>query len=183
MIDVPDEFVRGQAFLSVANIHVVVKDTLHWKRHLAFRDFLRAHADVRDEYGQLKTELTQHEYKDTNDYNAAKESFIKQTQAQALTWYKSRHTADESNYSGGPNPLAADALRSAPRMKLTMNLQYWSIERAAGLIRVLIIVATGPGFAMFWLGAPSDGASSVQKHHSDAGTNSRTGMVGNLIIE
>jgi hypothetical protein len=36
-------------------------------------------------------------------------------------------------------------------MKPMMDLQYWSIERAAGLFLVLTIVATGPGFAMFWL--------------------------------
>lgn len=29
--------------------------------------------------------------------------------------------------------------------------QYWNFERAAGLFLVLTIVATGPGFAMFWL--------------------------------
>jgi len=32
-----------------------------------------------------------------------------------------------------------------------IDLQYWSLERAAGLFLVLTVVATGPGFAMFWL--------------------------------
>lgn len=97
IIDVHDEFVRGQLFIAVANIHVIVKDTLHWKRHLAFRDFLRAHADLRDEYGRLKKELADHEYKDTNEYNAAKDSFIKRTQEQALTWYNNQHKSGESS--------------------------------------------------------------------------------------
>jgi GrpB-like predicted nucleotidyltransferase (UPF0157 family) len=95
IIDVKDEFVRGQEFVSAANIHIIVKDSSHWERHLAFRDYLRAHADVRDEYGRLKTELAQHEYHDTNEYNAAKGSFIKRTQAQALTWYKSQHQKND----------------------------------------------------------------------------------------
>ena len=96
IIDVHDEFVRGQVFISLANIHIIVRDTPHWKRHLAFRDFLRARADLRDEYDQLKRELSQHEYTDTNEYNRAKDSFIKRTQEQALAWYNNQHKADQS---------------------------------------------------------------------------------------
>jgi GrpB-like predicted nucleotidyltransferase (UPF0157 family) len=87
MIDLQDEFVRGEEFTSAANVHVIVKDTEHWHRHLAYRDYLRAHDRIRDEYGQLKRELSKREFKDTNDYNAAKHSFITRTQAQALVWY------------------------------------------------------------------------------------------------
>jgi hypothetical protein len=36
-------------------------------------------------------------------------------------------------------------------MKMMIDPQYWSLERTAGLFLVLTIVATGPGFAMFWL--------------------------------
>jgi len=96
VIDMHDEFVRGQEFISATNIHVVVKDTPHWHRHLAFRDFLRAHAELRDEYGRLKKELSQREFKDTNDYNATKDSFIKEIQAQAVAWYN--HPNKESNH-------------------------------------------------------------------------------------
>lgn len=95
-IGISDEFVRGQEFISAANIHVVVKDTPHWHRHLAFRNFLRAHTEIRDEYGQLKKELSTHEFKDSNDYNAAKDSFIKKIQVQALTWYNNQKAATES---------------------------------------------------------------------------------------
>ena len=97
VIGLHDEFVRGQEFISLANIHIIVKDTPQWPMDLAFRDFLRAHADLRDEYGRLKKELSKREFKDTNDYNAAKDSFIKKTQAQALAWYKNQHRADESS--------------------------------------------------------------------------------------
>jgi GrpB-like predicted nucleotidyltransferase (UPF0157 family) len=92
LIDLGDEYVRGREFTPLANIHVLVQDTYHWKRHLAFRDYLRAHPDVRDEYGRLKRELSLLEFKDTNDYNAAKDSFIKRTQEQALAWYDSRRS-------------------------------------------------------------------------------------------
>ena len=96
IIDLQDEFIRGQLFVSMANIHVVVKDTPHWTRHLAFRDFLRENPGLRDEYCRLKKELAQYEYKDSNEYNAAKDSFIKRVQEQALNWYRTRHKASES---------------------------------------------------------------------------------------
>jgi len=97
LIDVHDEFVRGQAFISVTNIHVVVKDTPHWKRHLAFRDYLRAHPDVRDDYARLKAALSRGDYRDTNEYNAAKERFIQETQARALAWYNRQHETRGGN--------------------------------------------------------------------------------------
>ncbi len=91
IIDAGDEFIRGELYFPSANIHVIVRDTPHWHRHLAFRDFLRAHPDVRDEYGRLKQELSKREFRDTNDYNSAKEDFIQRTQSQALAWYNSRN--------------------------------------------------------------------------------------------
>ena len=97
LIDVHDAFVRGQTFISVANIHVVVKDTPHWTRHLALRDYLRAHSDVRDDYGWLKSALSRADYRDTNEYNAAKERFIQETQARALAWYARQHETRRGN--------------------------------------------------------------------------------------
>jgi len=97
LIDVHDEFVRGQAFISVTNIHVVVKDTPHWKRHLAFRDYLRTHPDARDDYGRLKAALSRADYRDTNEYNAAKERFIQEIQARALAWCDCQPKAREGS--------------------------------------------------------------------------------------
>lgn len=87
IIDLNDEFVRGKEFIASTNIHIVVKDTPHWIRHLAFRDFLRAHTELRDEYGRLKKAVSKREYKDTNEYNDAKDGFIKKVERQALAWY------------------------------------------------------------------------------------------------
>jgi GrpB-like predicted nucleotidyltransferase (UPF0157 family) len=96
VVAVNDAFVRGEEFVSVANIHVLVRDTPHWHRHLAFRDFLRVHAEPRDEYGRLKMELSRHEFKKTNDYNSAKDDFIKRTQSQALAWYNDQKRLGET---------------------------------------------------------------------------------------
>jgi GrpB-like predicted nucleotidyltransferase (UPF0157 family) len=97
VIDINDEFIGGKEFLPLTNIHIVVKDTPHWKRHIAFRDFLRVHANIRDEYGRLKKELSKLEFKDVPEYNAAKDSFIKKTEIQALDWYNAQKKDDESS--------------------------------------------------------------------------------------
>ncbi|MEM7110803.1 MAG: GrpB family protein [Chloroflexota bacterium] len=91
VIDLDDEFVRGQAFAPLTNTHIVVKDTSHWHRHLAFRDFLRAHDALRDEYGLLKKAVSRREFKDTNDYNDAKAEYIKKIERQALAWYSNQN--------------------------------------------------------------------------------------------
>ena len=97
VIDLNDKFVRGQEFIALTNIHIVVKDTSHWHRHLAFRDFLRAHAELRDEYGRLKKAVSKLEFKNTNDYNHAKAEFIKNVERQALAWYNPQHKDAESS--------------------------------------------------------------------------------------
>lgn len=91
IVDIGEEFVRGDKFFPLYNIHIIVKDTYHWHRQIAFRDYLRAYADIRDEYGRLKKELSKFEYRDTNHYNQAKDSFIKKTEANALAWYNLKH--------------------------------------------------------------------------------------------
>lgn len=64
----------------------MIKDTYHFKRHIAFRDYLKAHPDVRDEYDALKRGLAQIEFKDGLAYNDAKDSFVKQTERDAISW-------------------------------------------------------------------------------------------------
>lgn len=56
-------------------------------RHLAFRDYLRRHADVRTAYGALKEELAARHPNDMESYCAGKDMFIKRTERAALQWY------------------------------------------------------------------------------------------------
>ena len=86
MIDVHDGFTGGIDFDPKTHIHIVVRDTYHFKRHIAFRNYLNAHQDVRDEYDALKRELAQKDFKDSLAYNDAKDSFIKQTERNAMLW-------------------------------------------------------------------------------------------------
>lgn len=89
-VDIGEEFVTGKDFRALANIHILVKDTPHWDRHIAFRDFLRAHPDIRDAYYALKKELSLREFRDTLEYNQAKDAFVKKVEQQALKWYHAR---------------------------------------------------------------------------------------------
>jgi GrpB-like predicted nucleotidyltransferase (UPF0157 family) len=87
LVDVNDMLITGQHFIARANIHVLVKDTLHWNRHIAFRDYLRAHPDVRDAYHELKKEISLREFRDTLEYNEAKNDFVKRVEQAALDWF------------------------------------------------------------------------------------------------
>ncbi|MGJ8678668.1 MAG: GrpB family protein [Akkermansiaceae bacterium] len=55
-------------------------------RHLAFRDYLRNHPDVRDEYGNLKTQVASLCDDDIDRYCDGKNDFIKLHEAKALEW-------------------------------------------------------------------------------------------------
>ncbi|MEM1220222.1 MAG: GrpB family protein [Bacteroidota bacterium] len=57
-------------------------------RHLAFRDYLRAHPAVAKAYGDLKKEIIQHRIQDSISYGDAKEPFIKEHEEKASAWYR-----------------------------------------------------------------------------------------------
>ena len=75
--------------LRVAHVHVWEMDSRDWKRHLAFRDYLRKHEEVRKEYEALKLKLSQQEWKDGMAYNDGKNEFIKFHEAKAVEWHNS----------------------------------------------------------------------------------------------
>ncbi|WP_110929580.1 GrpB family protein [Bacillus massiliglaciei] len=57
------------------------------KRHIAFRDYLKSHSDVRDSYGQLKEKLARQFPYDIDSYMAGKELFIKDIERKAINWF------------------------------------------------------------------------------------------------
>ncbi|MDR2237930.1 MAG: GrpB family protein [Chryseobacterium sp.] len=77
--------------LRIAHIHAIPVSSEHWLRHIAFRDYLRTYPDVKQEYQQLKEKLSTMEWFDGNDYNEAKDPFIKREEANAVQWYLSTH--------------------------------------------------------------------------------------------
>ncbi|MFP3833985.1 GrpB family protein [Chryseobacterium sp. SIMBA_028] len=73
--------------LRIAHIHAIPASSEHWLRHIAFRDYLRTHSQVKDEYQFLKEELSKKEWLDGNDYNDGKDPFIKREEQNAIQWY------------------------------------------------------------------------------------------------
>ena len=59
------------------HVHLTRVGSTFWCDHLLFRDFLRAHADVRDEYGRLKQSLAARHPRDREAYIEAKGPFVR----------------------------------------------------------------------------------------------------------
>lgn len=58
------------------HLYVCVQDSAELRRHVGFRDYLRAHADVAEEYGRLKLALAVDFRDDRTGYNDAKTAFV-----------------------------------------------------------------------------------------------------------
>jgi GrpB-like predicted nucleotidyltransferase (UPF0157 family) len=86
--EIPEKL-HNHAF-RIAHIHVIPFDSEHWLRHIAFRDYLRAHPKVRTEYQALKEQLIQQQWTDGNDYNLGKDPFLKIEEKKAVDWYHNK---------------------------------------------------------------------------------------------
>lgn len=56
-------------------------------RHIAFRNFLRVHQDVAEQYGSLKENLAKRFPYDISLYIKGKEDFVRVMEKEALNWY------------------------------------------------------------------------------------------------
>jgi GrpB-like predicted nucleotidyltransferase (UPF0157 family) len=78
-------FRRRVARRRTHQIHLVERSDIEWwDRHLAFRDWLRAHPDDRDAYARLKRSLAAEHRDDRAAYTDAKSAFVRAIEAQAL---------------------------------------------------------------------------------------------------
>jgi GrpB-like predicted nucleotidyltransferase (UPF0157 family) len=68
--------------------HVFQADDSNIERHLAYRDYLRAHPDVAAEYGILKADLARRFPEDIYGYMDGKDTFVKRVEQDALRWYR-----------------------------------------------------------------------------------------------
>jgi len=67
------------------HLHRVEHSSDFWRRHLSFRDYLRAHLDVAQQYCRLKRELADRYTSDREAYTEGKTLFIESVVAQAET--------------------------------------------------------------------------------------------------
>ncbi len=77
----------------LAHIHIMEYNSYHWTRHIAFREYVKKHTDIKNEYQKIKIQLSTLEWRDGNEYNSAKNSFIKQTEEKALEWYERQNSS------------------------------------------------------------------------------------------
>ncbi len=71
--------------------HVFQFDDPAVERHLAFRDYLRAHPQVAAQYGALKAELARQFPEDIEGYSNGKDALVKAIERDALLWYRARN--------------------------------------------------------------------------------------------
>ncbi|MCB0042228.1 MAG: GrpB family protein, partial [Caldilinea sp.] len=82
-------FRKGSAYARVVHAHAYQIDDPEAARHLAFRDYLRTHAEARAAYAELKIELAERHPTDIVAYMDGKDGLIKRLEAEALAWYRS----------------------------------------------------------------------------------------------
>jgi GrpB-like predicted nucleotidyltransferase (UPF0157 family) len=73
------------------HLHVFATGSPHIDRHLAFRDYLRAHPEVATAYSALKDRITAGTGTTWDSYRDAKAPFVAETERRALAW--ARRTA------------------------------------------------------------------------------------------
>lgn len=72
-------------------LHCFRVNSPHAVRHIAFRDYLRAHPDVARAYEAEKRRARDLHPDDSHAYGAEKSAWISQAEAVALTWYAARN--------------------------------------------------------------------------------------------
>ncbi|UYG05508.1 GrpB family protein [Halomonas sp. LR3S48] len=72
-------------------IHAFEWGSLDAQRHLAFRDYLRAHPVVAREYGELKQRVAKVCRHDITRYSEGKADFVKLHEQRALAWREQMH--------------------------------------------------------------------------------------------
>lgn len=71
------------------HIHIFqITDRENIERHLAVRDYLRKHPEDAATYGELKSKLAHKYSRDIEAYCDGKDSFVKNLEKKALSWYK-----------------------------------------------------------------------------------------------
>lgn len=81
-------YFRKGGFYRTHQIHAFKTGGSHVLRHLAFRDYLKAHPHVMQEYGELKARLAADCNDNLDRYCDGKDAFVKHYEAEALAWNK-----------------------------------------------------------------------------------------------
>ena len=70
------------------HLHIFEHGSPNVERHIAFRDYLRAHDDIAAQYGALKVQLTSEKVPEWDGYVDGKSPFVRRVERDALAWYR-----------------------------------------------------------------------------------------------
>lgn len=93
-------FQKPSIWPSTHHVHLCVAGSEHERRHVAFRDYLRDHPAVAQEYVDLKRRLAAEHRGDTLEsrekYSLSKSSFVSSVLDRALARHESRFSPDDA---------------------------------------------------------------------------------------
>jgi GrpB-like predicted nucleotidyltransferase (UPF0157 family) len=80
-------FIKPSDVVRTHHVHVFQWGDPEGIRHLAFREFLKVHPELVEEYGNLKTRLAQQFPFDIHAYMDGKDEWVQRVEKQAVIWY------------------------------------------------------------------------------------------------
>ena len=89
-------FIKGTEESRTHHIHIFQAGNPEFERHLAFRDYLRAHRDQAQAYSRLKAELARRFPRDADSYTAGKSDFVEEIERKAEAWERARRQTNSS---------------------------------------------------------------------------------------
>lgn len=82
-------YLRREDAAPLAHVHIFQKeDQINIRRHVAVREYLRAHREAAEAYGALKESLARQFPWDLEGYCDGKDSFVKDLEQKALAWWQ-----------------------------------------------------------------------------------------------
>jgi GrpB-like predicted nucleotidyltransferase (UPF0157 family) len=84
----PEVVIPGELFFrkrdGAYHLHVLQPDSIHWQEYMVFRDYLRAHPEIAQQYVQLKLLLASQFAEDRKSYTCGKAEFIRRVLKDAV---------------------------------------------------------------------------------------------------
>lgn len=82
-------FVKAEGSRHTHHVHIFECGTEQVRRHLAFRDYLKAHPAEVERYSALKVEIAEEGVRDVKEYQERKNGLVKELQERAEDWVRS----------------------------------------------------------------------------------------------